>query len=59
MSEEFHYEFESDEWFMKFLRELRPENPDWWESEYSGNLRNMYAAYQAGKDQAGRGADGT
>lgn len=46
---EFHYEFESDEGFMRFLRDLDPERPDWWECEYSGNLRNMYAAYQAGK----------
>jgi hypothetical protein len=56
---EFHYEFESDEGFMKFLREYEPNDPDWWHSEYSGNLRGMYAAYQAGKNQGERGADGT
>lgn len=56
---EFHYEFESDAGFMRFLREHEPDWPDWWECEYSGNLLNMYDAYRAGKDQGARGADGT
>lgn len=44
---------------MKFLREFNPDWPDWWECEYGGKLEAMYAAYQAGKNQALRGADGT
>lgn len=56
---EHHYEFESDEGFMRFLREYDPSDPDWWHSEYSGNLKGMYDAYNAGKNQGARGADGT
>lgn len=48
MSQGDHYEFESDEGFMKFLREMEPDWPDWWETEYSGHLRNMYKAYLCG-----------
>jgi hypothetical protein len=44
MSNEFHYEFESDEGFMKWLESYT----DNWESEYSGNLRAMYQAYLRG-----------
>lgn len=49
MVEEFHYDFEGDEKFMKFLRESEPDWPDWWESEYSGHLKGMYQAYLQGK----------
>lgn len=50
---EFHYEFEKDEGFMRFLREFNPDWPEWWECEYSGDLKGMYQAYLCGmKDGA-------
>lgn len=51
-SEELHHEFEKDENFMRFLRELEPDWPDWWETEYSGHLKGMYRAYIQGKIDA-------
>lgn len=47
---EYNYEFEADEKFMDFLRTrgADPSDTEWWQSEYSGNLYGMYAAWQAG-----------
>lgn len=44
-----HYDFKSNEGFMRFLRGFNSDWPDWWECEYSDeHLNAMYQAYLHG-----------
>lgn len=43
------FPFLHDEGFMIWLRSQDPNQPDWWESEYTGHTEFAYSAYCAGK----------
>jgi hypothetical protein len=53
------YEFEKDTGFMEWLRHYNDNydssDPDWWRSEYSGNIKGMYDAFLEGKRQGNAG----